>query len=841
MTSGFGALLRELRRQAGMTQDELADRSGVAVRTIRRLEREVGTNPRLGTVKLLADALGIAPEDHRRLLTVTAGGTAVPAEGIAVPGGESAGGAMVLGEGMPVPGGLVSEAAAPGEVAGGAAVPAEGIPVPGDLGPGATAGGSAVPGDVVPGVAAQGKAAGGVAVSGEGAPRTTPRGELAAAAEGLAHAVAGRWQREEEQRRIHDPFPLPVRWRPLPARLTDHWANIRRVPAGATADPLDLAGELGEIAATYRRIPSGRLVILGRAGSGKTVLTLRFVLDRLRDRADTEPVPVLLGLGSWDPGAAALRDWLIDALLRDYPGLAAAAPGGGSTLAAALVEAGHVLPVLDGFDEIADGLHRAALEALNGTTLPLVLTSRPAEYAAAVAATDVLTAAAGIELTDLTPGDVLAYLPRTTRRPAPDGAPGTVWDPVLAESGSEAGAALAAVLSTPLMVVLARTVYSDAPGEDPAVLLDTTRFPTAEAVEDHLLGSFVPTVYRDRPRWDPGRARRWLGYLARHLDRLGTRDLAWWRLGGSLPRSSRILAVVLSAMLATAVADWLFFVPVDVVTMGFLPGLGAGLLDGLLVGAVVGLAFGLVHGIMVVYGGLVFEPSRLQVRLRGRTGRPEGSLLRRYAGRFVAGLLGGFVVGLGYGPVTVISRAMATGFTPGIGVLVETALVNTLASGLVFGLAAGATFGLVSVLETPLDISSAAGPAMLLRANRTTVLRQVLAFGPLLALAIAAGGRIVVELLQGVLGPLVWTLSGGLIVGAVGGLGGAVAYVFAFTAWGQWLVVSRVWLPLTGRLPWATAAFLEDAYRRGILRQAGAFYQFRHARLQDHLARTESP
>ena len=28
---------------------------------------------------------------------------------------------------------------------------------------------------------------------------------------------------------------------------------------------------------------------------------------------------------------------------------------------------------------------------------------------------------------------------------------------------------------------------------------------------------------------------------------------------------------------------------------------------------------------------------------------------------------------------------------------------------------------------------------------------------------------------------------------------------------------------------------LEDAYQRGVLRQAGAVYQFRHARLQDHL------
>jgi hypothetical protein len=31
------------------------------------------------------------------------------------------------------------------------------------------------------------------------------------------------------------------------------------------------------------------------------------------------------------------------------------------------------------------------------------------------------------------------------------------------------------------------------------------------------------------------------------------------------------------------------------------------------------------------------------------------------------------------------------------------------------------------------------------------------------------------------------------------------------------------------------AGFLDDACRRGVLRQVGAVYQFRHARLQAHL------
>jgi hypothetical protein len=59
---------------------------------------------------------------------------------------------------------------------------------------------------------------------------------------------------------------------------------------------------------------------------------------------------------------------------------------------------------------------------------------------------------------------------------------------------------------------------------------------------------------------------------------------------------------------------------------------------------------------------------------------------------------------------------------------------------------------------------------------------------------------------------------------------------FGRTAWG-WFAAARCWLALRGRLPWRLMGFLADAHeRRGVLRQAGASYQFRHAELQRHLA-----
>lgn len=115
-----------------------------------------------------------------------------------------------------------------------------------------------------------------------------------------------------------------------------------------------------------------------------------------------------------------------------------------------------------------------------------------------------------------------------------------------------------------------------------------------------------------------------------------------------------------------------------------------------------------------------------------------------------------------------------------------------------------------------MDIAAAATPMRLLSVNRSTATRQFLVLAAAVTVGLAVCGYVVVGLLQQVLPwTLLWPLDAALLLGAVGGLGGSAAYVLALTAWGQWLTVARFWLPLTRRLPWDTAAFLDDAYRRG--------------------------
>jgi transcriptional regulator with XRE-family HTH domain len=56
----FAALLRSLRTEAGLTQEQLACAATISVRTVSDLERGINLTARRDTRKLLADALNLA-------------------------------------------------------------------------------------------------------------------------------------------------------------------------------------------------------------------------------------------------------------------------------------------------------------------------------------------------------------------------------------------------------------------------------------------------------------------------------------------------------------------------------------------------------------------------------------------------------------------------------------------------------------------------------------------------------------------------------------------------------------------------------------------------------------
>jgi len=218
-------------------------------------------------------------------------------------------------------------------------------------------------------------------------------------------------------------------------------------------------------------------------------------------------------------------------------------------------------------------------------------------------------------------------------------------------------------------------------------------------------------------------------------------------------------------------------------------GAGAGM------GATAGLVLALVAGF-----GKPPAPSQHQIRWR------RAKL--RFTRRMILGPGAGLMTGLVFGSL----------FDPTFG--------------LVAGLLAGLAFGLIGTFTTfipdadNVDASAATDPLTLLRSDRRRVIMTWLAAG-------LAGG-----LIAGLIGQITQSrgfatwLAAGLVGGTTAGL---VEGVIA-SAWGCFAGVARPWWCGSGRLPWRLMTFLADAHRRGVLRQAGAVYQFRHALLRDRLA-----
>ena len=76
----FGARLRRLRESAGLTQEELASRAGLAAKAVGALERGERKRPYPHTVRSLADALGLSGDERTALVAAVPkrGGVTTP-------------------------------------------------------------------------------------------------------------------------------------------------------------------------------------------------------------------------------------------------------------------------------------------------------------------------------------------------------------------------------------------------------------------------------------------------------------------------------------------------------------------------------------------------------------------------------------------------------------------------------------------------------------------------------------------------------------------------------------------------------------------------------------------
>jgi hypothetical protein len=624
-------------------------------------------------------------------------------------------------------------------------------------------------------------------------PRQSNQEQVTAAGEALARSVHTQWMAEREQRRLEDAHSMAIRW-----SIDNRYS--RDSVRGATPVRGDLASVIDDYVADPRR-----LIVIGAPGSGKTGLCVLLTLELLKSSLPQRRVPVLLQVSSWSP-EEHFGSWLVRRLIEDYPWLGEQSTYG-STACAQLLQQQRLLPILDGLDELPESLRATALSALQKDIAgqPFVLTSRSAEFAE-TQGDQLLKDALVISLLPLENSAAAAYLL--------DSVSGTGlarWDAVITRMSDDPDSTVGVALTKPLTLFLAQAVYQQS-HTDPAELLDEQRFATPDDIEQRLLDTFVRTAFDSRrpppptqstvtqaKQWDPAQAERTLTFFAGFLDSKGTRDLAWWELATLVPR-------------------WVFLsirVAIGAVATGALCAVLFGLFGRPWFGAVFGVLAG--TAVAAALELITMERPRRLVIWNGHSRRfAVRALLADLEFVAIGAIGGGAIAGLIFGPF--------------YGIL----------AGVVFGV----MFALVRRFAEPTEPKVAVSPAGLLASDRAAVLYS--------AVTGFLTGAVVGGFLGGVVGArdvgLVFDVGGpveqGLLGAAIGAvLGGAVLGMMmqSNSASGRF-VTAKLWLALHGHATPRLMPFLKEAHRVGVLRQVGAYYQFRHASLQDHLVgRATSP
>jgi hypothetical protein len=330
-----------------------------------------------------------------------------------------------------------------------------------------------------------------------------------------------------------------------------------------------------------------------------------------------------------------------------------------------------------------------------------------------------------------------------------------------------------------LMVSLARDVYRS-PAADPNELLDTSKFRTEEALRSHLLGALVPAVFPELPEderrhdWNGPDAERWLRFIATSLG--NRRSIRWWELARLARGPERILAV----LVGTAIVS---------------PGVALGF--GALLGPIGGISAAIIFALIFGAANAVSLPPPSELHF----GRPK-NIWPPLSSGLVAGVFIAVAVGIRAEP--------------------ETGLL----AGIVFGLPVGITYSLAKHDATV----KSASPRQLLRRD----IQVAVVFGTLHAITLGIVTGIAIRPAFGLAFGLASGLTGAFLYGPLWLLAFRVNKV-GLVAWLHF-VLTRIILVPRGLLPWRTLDFFGEAHRRGILRQIGPVYEFRHGLLQDVLA-----
>jgi hypothetical protein len=454
--------------------------------------------------------------------------------------------------------------------------------------------------------------------------------QLDLAAEQLVRTTRYEWQAEADIRGLLKPAPLRVSWVVRRRALesgSEQVAFRQTTPSYRSIDEY-----ITYLSKQYEYVPSGRLVITGEPGAGKSAQAVLLTLGLLKTWERGGPVPVFLSLAAWDLSPSAelvdMNAWIERRVLATYSFLRNT-EAYGATAAKDLVQNKKLIPILDGLDEVPENLRRKVIELLNKTTGPVVVSCRTEQE-------EIIEGNwTTVELREPDASDVAAWLSLSCESEEQK----EKSENLLAELSNNPKGTLAAALRTPLFASLVRTAYVTG-NLDPRPLVKQDKFKQPEDIQSHLLREFVPAAYERPtvsppsglkktryPAWGSERACRWLEFIAREATRNGTRDLAWWRIHRAVPQTTYSFTIgVISALM-----------------YGFTRELPAGLTRGFAIGVTVAVALAITRNCE--------DPSK-------------GALVAGLVSASMVALIGNFIVG----SMEALREGLEFGFAVGLAI-----------------------------------------------------------------------------------------------------------------------------------------------------------------------------
>ena len=523
-----------------------------------------------------------------------------------------------------------------------------------------------------------------------------------------------------------------------------------------------------------------QLLILGHPGAGKTTTMLELaqeLVSQAKKDSDAE-IPVLVNLSSWRKGS--ISDWLVKEVNSKY--------GVKQELAQRLMEERLLLPLLDGLDELPGQLQEPCVEAINRwldsdqRADKLVLCSRLKEFETYKTQPNINGA---ICLQPLTPGQIEDYFRRVGQL---DTLEMVRQDPQMAE-----------LVQTPLWLGVLTLAHREINTER------WQRLATSEARIAALLDAYIAArlqekqagksrFYRPKQIPKPQQTRRWLVWLARHMDQ---DEFLIERMQPNLLRTRRERFIL---SLDFGLIWGLIF--------SLVVSLALDLTWGLIFGLVVSLIWGLIFGLIVSLNKIkAVEVLEIDFSRNVR---------KIYLEKLITGSIWGATTGLIWGVIAGLLWDVIAGL---IGILIVSSTV---------GLIVSLTFGLIE--SHKVDIQTQIHPNQgILNSGRNNLILLTIAIPASTLIRLGLPPLLTqVSTLESEQINLITSIGFGSLFLSIWAFGGGEAYLRHYAL--------RFVLSRSGKIPYLYANFLNYCTERLLLQRVGGRFRFIHRTLQEHFA-----